>query len=165
MTGPGGLIPEQIWDADAIPHLGLYPGKPSGSAMPLVWAHGEFLKLLAAEATGRPAETLDAVESRYGGKVPSAARWHWRTGSPFSSLPAGKAILIEAVEPFVLHFGYNGWHRTSDQPSAPTAFGLHGVELAFAELDGARTLDFTFYFPGREAWEGTDFSVALAPSA
>ncbi|MGH6876173.1 MAG: glycoside hydrolase family 15 protein, partial [Rhizomicrobium sp.] len=48
MTGPQGLIPEQVWDSASIPARGLEPGKPSGSAMPLVWAHAEFLKLLYA---------------------------------------------------------------------------------------------------------------------
>ncbi|MEB8485527.1 glycosyl hydrolase, partial [Acidithiobacillus ferriphilus] len=45
MTGKGGLLPEQVWDATPIPEKGLFPGHPSGSAMPLVWAHGEFVKL------------------------------------------------------------------------------------------------------------------------
>lgn len=38
MTGAGGLIPEQVWDGPPMPDRGLEPGKPSGSAMPLVWA-------------------------------------------------------------------------------------------------------------------------------
>jgi glucoamylase len=41
----GGMIPEQLWDADDIPERELFFGKPSGSAMPLVWAHAEYLKL------------------------------------------------------------------------------------------------------------------------
>ncbi|HVX83075.1 MAG TPA: glycoside hydrolase family 15 protein, partial [Devosiaceae bacterium] len=161
MTGPGGLIPEQIWDSDPIPKLGLYPGKPSGSAMPLVWAHAEFLKLLAAQANGRPAEMLEPIETRYGGKIPTAARWHWRELSPIGSLPAGKAILIERNEPFRLHFGFNGWHRAEDVDSQPTAFGMHGVEIPADNLEGAARLDFTFYFPARDEWRGKDFAVEL----
>ena len=30
MTGPGGLIPEQVWDVAPIPALGLYPGQTLG---------------------------------------------------------------------------------------------------------------------------------------
>lgn len=161
MTGPGGLIPEQIWDTDPIPALGLYPGKPSGSAMPLVWAHAEFLKLLAADTNGRAAEHLDVVERRYGGKVPVAPNWHWRIKSPFDALPAGKGIRIEGSEPFLLHFGYNGWHRTEDQPSTPGPFGVHGVLLSADEIEGARTVDFTFYYTERQSWEGQDFHVTL----
>ena len=79
MTGPGGLIPEQVWDGPAIPARGLEPGKPTGSAMPLVWAHAEFLNLLAARHYGRPPKLLASVEQRYqaqaagGGDVALAA--------------------------------------------------------------------------------------------
>lgn len=34
MTGPGGLIPEQVWDGPPLLERGLKPGMPSGSAMP-----------------------------------------------------------------------------------------------------------------------------------
>jgi glucoamylase len=162
MTGPGGLIPEQIWDTDAIPERGLYPGKPSGSAMPLVWAHAEFLKLLAAETNRRPVEMLNSVEDRYGAKVPNAKVWHWRVSSPITLLPKGKAILIERDEPFLLHFGFNGWHRPADQQSTPSHFGMHGVKFDADELDGAAELDFTFYLTDRNEWLGTDFKIPLA---
>ena len=38
-----GLISEQIWDADDIPDCDLFRGRPSGSAMPLVWADAEYV--------------------------------------------------------------------------------------------------------------------------
>ncbi|HEX3870835.1 MAG TPA: glycoside hydrolase family 15 protein, partial [Pirellulales bacterium] len=40
-----GLIPEQVWDSPDIPEHQLHFGRPSGSAMPLVWAHAEYVKL------------------------------------------------------------------------------------------------------------------------
>src|SRR5204863_296494 len=39
MTSPGGMLPEQVWDAAPIPARGLLPGRPTGSAMPLTLAH------------------------------------------------------------------------------------------------------------------------------
>jgi glucoamylase len=62
MTGRTGLIPEQIWDGPPVPERGLEPGKPTGSVMPLVWAHAEFLKLLRARQEKRPIELLNSVE-------------------------------------------------------------------------------------------------------
>src|ERR1019366_1114872 len=84
----GGLLPEQVWDAAPIPELGLAPGRPSGSAMPLLWAHAEFLKLLIARERRRPIELLAAVEQRYAANVSNqfaarvAAAWHWRDEVP-----------------------------------------------------------------------------------
>jgi len=165
MTGPGGMMPEQVWDGAPIPELGLEPGKPAGSAMPLVWAHGEFLKLLVTRASGRPAELLDVVEARYGGAWKGAARLHWRATSPFRSLPAGRALLIEATEPFVLHSSYDDWKIPADRRSEPTCFGFHGVEFTAGQLEGERDLKFTFYFPERDTWRGVDFEISIGKPA
>ena len=100
MTGPGGLIPEQVWDGPAIPARGLEPGKPTGSAMPLVWAHAEFLNLLAARHYGRPPKLLASVEQRYQARRPVAATWHWRRTEPFARLPSGRNLLIENAARF-----------------------------------------------------------------
>lgn len=52
-AGPTGLMPEQVWDSPDIPEKGLFLGRPTGSAMPLVWAHGEYLKLRRSLIEGR----------------------------------------------------------------------------------------------------------------
>ncbi len=56
-----GFFSEQIWDAADIPAKGLFHGRPTGSAMPLTWAHAEYLKLRRSIADGRvfdmPTET------------------------------------------------------------------------------------------------------------
>ena len=60
----GGLISEQVWDSPDIPERELHFGRPSGSAMPLVWAHAEYLKLrrsLRRRADLRPAATNRAT--------------------------------------------------------------------------------------------------------
>jgi glucoamylase len=41
MAGGAGLIPEQVWDEEAIPRAFLYPGKPTSAAMLSVWGHAE----------------------------------------------------------------------------------------------------------------------------
>jgi glucoamylase len=48
----GGLFPEQIWDTDDLPACGLRNGEPTGSALPLVWAHAEFVTLLRSMRDG-----------------------------------------------------------------------------------------------------------------
>ena len=160
MTGPGGLIPEQVWDADAIPERNLFPGKPSGSAMPLVWAHGEYLKLYAARASKQPIERLTAVETRYGRQAVEAATWFWRDQAPFTQLPASRGLVIEAAAPFTLHAGFDGWQETGDRDSAPLGLGMHGVRLAPDELTTHTSIQFTRRF--ESGYEGRDWQIALA---
>jgi glucoamylase len=52
-AGPGHFFPEQIWDAADIPGRELLNGHPSGSAMPSVWAHAEYIKFVRSLRDGR----------------------------------------------------------------------------------------------------------------
>lgn len=160
MTGPCGLIPEQVWDADPIPERGLIPGKPTGSAMPLVWAHAEFLKLLVAREKGQPLERLELVWERYRGKQPRAATWFWRSDVPFDELPAGRSLVIEDWESFTMHFGFDGWQEVQDRPSEWLGFGMFGVRFTWAELNGHHAIDFTRLYAA-ERWEGQDHQIAI----
>lgn len=164
MTGPGGLIPEQVWDADPIAERELVPGKPSGSAMPLVWAHAEFLKLAFARDAGKPLELLDAVAERYHARRPTAACWHWREAVPFAELPAGRALQVERTAPFTLHFGYDGWQGVTDRDSVALPFGMHGVRLEPGELSAHATLELTLRDRASGGWSA-DHGVALGAEA
>lgn len=161
MAGPGGMIPEQVWDGAPIPARNLYPGRPTGSAMPLAWAHAEFLKLLVTRESGRPVERLRVVEQRYGGERPQATTWHWRPELAFDRLPEGRDLLIERDTEFVLHLGFDDWQNRQERPSTPLAFGLHGVRLSAVELAGHRSAQFSLFFPTESRWEGTDHAVNL----
>ena len=156
----GGLLPEQVWDAAPIPSLGLFPGRASGSAMPLVWAHAEFLKLLIAREAGRPVELLRAVEERYGGREARLAEaWHWRDEVPVRILEQGRALHIEDRRPFTLHMGFDGWKGVGEREALPQPFGLWAVVLAAGMFQGHRGLDFTRrYGPD---WEGADHHVEI----
>jgi glucoamylase len=159
-TGRGGLIPEQVWDAEPIPERNLFPGKPTGSAQPLLWAHAEYLKLYLAWREGKaPPERLERVAARYlgGGGKPRVR--HFRREVPLGTLAPGEGLLVEEREPFVLHLGVDGWQRVRDVASQPLPLGLHGVLL---DLEGAESLEFTLYYPGRRRWAGRDYQVKRA---
>ena len=71
-SSQGGMLPEQIWDAPDMPEKGLKLGKPTGAAMPLVWAHAEYVKLLRSVTDGKVFDRISVVAERYGrGKRPS----------------------------------------------------------------------------------------------
>jgi len=156
----GGLMPEQIWDAAPIPERGPFPGRPSGSARPLVWTHAEFLKLLTATRTGRPIEWLESVAVRYR-RSRAIEVWHWRVDTPFERLPLGTDLLGEDVAPFVLHLGVDGWQRVRDLEARPVGLGQYGVRLDPRALDATASIEFTRYLPEGRRWEGRDHQVRL----
>ncbi|HEY2591087.1 MAG TPA: glycoside hydrolase family 15 protein, partial [Steroidobacteraceae bacterium] len=171
----GGLLPEQVWDATPIPELGLAPGRPSGAAMPLLWAHAEFLKLLVARERRRPVEWLDRIERHFGhraiagpgepvasgaGRASRAASiWHWRDEVVIEQLPRGKALAIEDRVPFTLHLGFDGWQRVEDRRAERGPFGLWSVTLAREELAQARELNFTRRH--ESGWDNVDHRIGL----
>ncbi|MCB0994009.1 MAG: hypothetical protein KDB21_02880 [Acidimicrobiales bacterium] len=122
MAGPGQLLPEQVWDAATLAERLLETGRPTGSAMPLAWAHAEFVKLATCAARGRPIEMLDEVVARY--STPRSAQcWFWRVDAPLDAVPAGVAVVVDHEAPFELQLGA---HALS---SAPTALGRHGLRI------------------------------------
>lgn len=161
----GGMLPEQVWDAAPIPAHRLAPGRPSGSAMPLGWAHAELIKLAMAIHGGEPIERLPTVVERYRVPRPPAVV-HWREQAPCDAVGRNATLLVEARAPFVLHLGRDGWQRISDHDSRPTGFGLHGVRIDVAGLGARHTLEFTRRYTngaggGEHGWEGRDWQLAL----
>jgi glucoamylase len=48
----GGMLPEQFWDAEDLPAGHMKFGGPTGSAMPLCWAHAEYVSLVRSAHDG-----------------------------------------------------------------------------------------------------------------
>ncbi len=77
-----GLIPEQVWDSPDIPEHQLSLGRPSGSAMPLVWAHAEYIKLRRSLEDGRVFDMPQHAVERYLKKRNVCTRTYWRFEQP-----------------------------------------------------------------------------------
>ncbi len=163
MRGRGGLLPEQVWDTGDLPWRNLANGHPTRSAMPLAWAHSEFVKLAVTASTGkgRPVERLDSVEQRYAGRAPQSTTWHWRASIPVDELPAGATLVVEDSAAFTLHYGFDGWSpdTVAERGADPLPFGLYGVTLTPDLLAGHASVQFTRRYAG--GWEGADHSVTL----
>jgi glucoamylase len=155
----GGLLPEQVWDSAPIPERGLSPGHPSGSAMPLLWTHAEYLKLLVARDTGKPVELLQSVADRYASKPCAADTWRWRAEAPFERLALGRLFVIEHRGPFVLHYGFDGWQTIAEKTAVEGPFGLWSVAFAHHDLEGHSVMDFTRRLD--HGWEDIDYHVTL----
>ena len=61
----GGMLPEQVWDSADVPERELFNGRPSGAAMPLVWAHAEYAKLVRSLHDGRVFDMPQQAYERY----------------------------------------------------------------------------------------------------
>ena len=89
-TEGGRLIPEQVWDADDIPALELFRGKPTGSACPLVWAHSEYIKLRRSLRDGKIFDQPPQTVQRYQVERKKSAYFEWRFNNKCRTMSAGK---------------------------------------------------------------------------
>lgn len=164
-SGVCGLIPEQIWDGPDIPERGLLNGRPTGSAMPLAWAHAEYVKALRSLRDGRVFDLPPQSVARYLASSRGGAVASWRFNQKIRSIPRGRLLRLEALTPAVVRWSTDEWVSSHDIGTIDTTVGISYVDLPVADLaDGAR-VTFTFYWPAVDRWEGRDFSVVVAPDA
>jgi glucoamylase len=161
MGSPLGLIPEQIWDTDPIPERNLFPGKPTGSAMPLVWTHSEFIKLCYGYVLGYPVDRPAATWRRYGGLRPTTDVEIWGPSFRPRRIRAGTALCIALKAPARVHWGVNGWKDTKDIETTDTGIGVHVADLTVARLAAGAIVQFTFLWRATDLWEGQDYQVLI----
>jgi glucoamylase len=164
MASSGGMLPEQIWDAAPIPSRGLEPGRPTGSAMPLAWAHAEYIKLVVSRSLGRPFDRPECVWQRYSGRRPRLERVIWCAHAPASELPEGAALTLAVTAPATFRWGFDGWQDISERRTTATALGLHTVEIDTSRLKSGRALDLTYRLEPSGEWAGRDFRISIVPA-
>jgi glucoamylase len=161
LAGDAGLLPEQVWDSAAIPERELFLGQPSGSAMPLVWAHAEYLKLCRSRFEGRIFDRPPQTVERYLVQQTTSDRIVWRFNNKVRVMPPNRTLRIETLAPAVVHWSVNGWRTVHDTATRDTTLGVHVVDLATSHLCAGDRVDLTFYWPGPARWEGADFQVCI----
>ncbi|MGH7041896.1 MAG: hypothetical protein ACREFY_07175, partial [Acetobacteraceae bacterium] len=154
MTGKGGMIPEQVWDAEPIPRRFLFPGRPTGSATPLAWAHAEFVKLVVSRRAGRPIDMPTAVAQRYRGQRRPARRSFWMPQAPIASFAAGTRVVVVLAQPALVRWGIDGWHQPRDVATIACGLGLHMADLPVDRLPPDGTIDFTWKWRDSGTWAG-----------
>ena len=165
MGGTGGMIPEQVWDTDPVPSRRLYPGRPSGSAMPLAWAHAEFIKLLVSRQLGRPFDRSSTVWQRYQGRCPDIQHAFWLPQAPIRILRRGAALFIAIDEPAVIHWGIDGWQNPRDVTTRDSGLGLHYAQLDTQTLHPGQRIDFTFRATSTARRVGQNYAITVEDRA
>ena len=157
----GGLLPEQTWDAADIAEKELFFGQPSGSAMPLAWAHAEHIKLLRSLRDGAVFDMPPQTVARYiKTKTPAVIRI-WRFNNKLTSLPQGKKLRVEIGARARIHWSADGWTTVTDTLTHATTFGSHFADLDMADIFVGQHITFTFYWLDAQRWEGSDFAVEI----
>lgn len=156
-----GFISEQVWDSPDIAARDLHCGRPSGSAMPLVWAHAEYLKLRRSLRDGRLFDQPPQTVQRYLKEKTVSPRLTWRFNHKLRSLPPGKILRVETLASAVIHWTADDWETCQDMKTLDGGLGIHLADLTTPSLPEGTQIKFTFYWPDAGHWEGNDFMVRV----
>ncbi len=160
-AGDGNLFPEQVWDAPDIPARELFRGRPSGSAMPLVWAHAEHVKLLRSLADGRVFDTPPQPRVRYQNPRARSPRALWRFNEKCQGVPTGCRLRVELPAAASIHWSPDAWRTVRDTPTRDGGFGMHYADLDTVEVTAGAEILFTIYWLAEDRWEGVDYKVIV----
>lgn len=164
-ASPGGLIPEQVWDAPDIPRRELFNGHPTGSAMPLAWAHAEFVKLTRSLRDGRVFDMPAQPVQRYVHDHRRSELTVWCASNKLRSMDVGKTLRVSTRAPALVHWSFDDWRSVCDTRSIETGLGVWYTDLATRELPADAVVRFTLFWLDTERWEGTDFEVRVVVNA
>jgi glucoamylase len=161
-TSSGGLIPEQVWDSAAIPERELFPGRPTGSAMPLVWGHAEYVKLLRSLADGHVFDMPAACVRRYVKSKHEPRCRPWREDCPATQIRAGRVLRLDLLEPATVLYSRDGWKSQAEIATRDAGFGLFTAVIATEGIKPGERVVFTWRREADGVWRGRNFEVAIA---
>jgi glucoamylase len=157
-----GLLPEQSWDEPDRPEIYMWLGQPTGSAMPLMWAHAEYIKLLRSTADGKVYDIIPDVAKRYLGERGSRKQMEiWKPNRQVRFMRAGAVLRVFAEAPFTLHWSSDNWNSVQDTRSIRNELQIDYVDIESVNSPGS-CICFTFLWTDDNRWEGQNYSVAIS---
>ena len=162
LASPTGLLTEQVWPEADQPQVHMFLGRPTGSAMPLMWAHAEYIKLLRSVQDGKVSDLIAEVAKRYLGDRSDRQLFEvWKFTRQARSVKHGYVLRIQAQARFRLHWSNDEWRTATDTSSSSTTLGVEFVDILIVEAQQA-PIRFTFFWTAGNHWEGRDFMVSVA---
>jgi glucoamylase len=159
----GGMISEQLWDAEDLPDGRMKRGHPTGAAMPLCWSHAEYVSLVRSRHDGVCFARVEPAFQRYVAKPVKSRHEIWSFRHPLRQMPPGKILrLILAAEAAVV-WSADFWASTNQSET----LNVKPLDLWFVDLPVKNALpgsmiEFTFFWRNDQRWEGRNYSVAVS---
>jgi glucoamylase len=137
-TSECGMIPEQVWDAPDIPERYLFNGYPTGSGMPLAWAHSEYIKLLRSLHDGAVWDRIPQTTERYQRDRHTASFQIWTPAQRRGWLRSGKDLRVDLTAPAIIR--WTAQRTTLQSETRDNGFQLHSATLPTSDLPAGTSI-------------------------
>jgi glucoamylase len=158
----GGMLSEQLWDASDLVTAKMKAGQPTGAAMPLCWAHAEYISLVRSCHDGVCFDRVQPAFERYVlNRVPHRYEiWTLRHQTRY--LPSGRLLRIICAEEATIVWSTNQWAETNKSGMThETALNLWFADLPTNNCLAGSMVEFTFFWENGRKWEGRDYHLAI----
>jgi len=159
----GQLLPEQVWDEADLPARHMRFGRPAGSALPLVWAHAEYIKLLRSATDGKVFDRIDAVYDRYsrpeGRKNLRRDLEIYSRRRPIQHIPQGSTLRVLDEARFDVVWSCDGWQTV--KTTSAKSFGYSGFSADLVPPAKAAQIEWTMHWPEQDRWLGYNVEVKI----
>jgi glucoamylase len=164
----GKMMPEQVWDEPNMPSAHLQLGQPAGSAVPLVWAHAEYLKLLRSALDGKVFDRIDPVYTRYcepeGRKALRRDIEIYTMRRPLQKVHAGATLRILHEDRFALTWSADGWKSVNVCQSHSLGSAGNGVDISTVTVPAGGALSWTLQWTEQGRWLGYNVNIKIDDS-
>ena len=153
------LLSEQIWDTDNIPEKELFFGQHSGSAMPLTWAHAEYIKLCASINDNSVFDMPKQTYERYIKHKTTSSICVWRFDKKCKST-SKKILRIEVMADAEIRWTNDNWTTINTIDTKDTGIGIFYADIVVKDST-ITEIEFTFYWKETKNWENKNFTVQV----
>jgi len=158
----GGMITEQLWDAEDLPEKGMKRGLPTGAAMPLCWSHAEYVSLVRSAHDGVCFDRVESAFQRYVVKPVVNRHEMWSHRHSIRRVPPGQILRLIVEAEATVVWSANAWASTNKADTTHiSALGLWFADLPTENCPDGSVIEFTFFWKAAGRWEGTNYSVAV----
>ncbi len=155
----GGMLSEQLWDADDLPQAKMKPGGPTGAAMPLCWSHAEYVTLVRSHRDGICFDRIEPVYARYAVTKTGSKIDMWTFDHQPQRIAKSKTLRVIAEKATRIRWSLDGWATSNEMETRDTGVGCWFADLPSDQLDVGASIVFTFLW--LDVWEGKDFQVTV----
>src|SRR5881296_3158433 len=158
----GGMITEQLWDADDLAGDRMKRGGPTGAAMPLCWSHAEYVSLVRSRHDGVCFDRVEAAFQRYVVNPVQSRHEIWSVRHPLRVVPRGKILrIILAAEATVVWSTDNWTRRNESQTRHQPELNLWFADFPSAQWAAVSVFAFTLLWKRDQRWENRTWQVSI----
>jgi glucoamylase len=157
----GGMISEQLWDAEDL--RGMRRGLPTGAAMPLCWSHAEYVSLVRSAHDGVCFDRVEPAFQRYVVNPVKYRHEMWSARHPIRRVPPGRILRLIVAADATIVWSANHWAGTKRADTTPvSALNLWFADLLTEGCPEGSVIEFTFFWKEAQRWEGRNHSVTVS---